>query len=160
MNCPKCPGKLKKELIENVPIDYCWVCEGIWFDRDELEQVIQKDSRDFDFIDLGRKNFDGKEIKDLEKNLDIKEGTCPKCADGTLLVRKEYKDNKDVNVDVCPKCLGVWLDGGEILRLRKRFLVDIKGRLDCCMQFLKLYFSKEGKKQMDAWIKENKNGYK
>ena len=156
MDCPKCLGKLKTKIIEDVSVDFCWVCEGIWFDREELEQVIQKDSKNFDFIDFGRKEFDGKEIKDLWNDLDVKEGKCPKCGDGTLLVRKKDKDNKEVNVDLCPEGHGVWLDGGEVLKLRKRFLVDLKRRLDYCWQFLKLYFSKESKKEMDAWIKVHK----
>jgi len=36
LNCPKCLGKLEEKSVENVKVDICWVCEGIWFDKNEL----------------------------------------------------------------------------------------------------------------------------
>ena len=46
MNCPKCVGKLEKKKVENVDIDTCFTCEGIWFDAGELEAIIKADSTD------------------------------------------------------------------------------------------------------------------
>lgn len=147
MNCPKCPGKLVKRKIEHVEVDSCFVCEGIWFDAGELEKVIKADSKDFDFIDVGREEFDGQEIQEYIKNLDEKPSECPRCADGTLLFRSKYGGKHQINVDVCPKGHGLWLDGGEILELRHRGMVNLKDQLEFFLDVNKYIFSKNGFKE-------------
>jgi Zn-finger nucleic acid-binding protein len=144
MDCPKCVGNLSKKTMENIEVDVCFVCEGIWFDATELEEVIKRDSHDFKFLDIGREEFDGREVAEFKKEFDTKTGKCPRCNDGTALVRKEYEGKHIVNVDICPKGHGVWFDGGEIKELRKRGLVDIKDQLDFHLEFLRYIFSKDG----------------
>jgi len=124
MNCPKCCGKLQEKYLEKVKVDVCYICEGIWFDTGELEEVIKRDAKNFSFIDVGRDEFDGKEIQGLEEAVDKKTGECPRCEDGVLLVQEKHEGKESVNIDVCPKGHGLWLDGGEILQLRQRTLVN------------------------------------
>ena len=147
MNCPKCVGKLEHKIIENVEVDVCFVCEGIWFDAGELEKVIQADSKDLQFIDLDREELDGKKIAGLRDELDKKEAICPRCGNGIKLVRKEHKGKHKVNVDICQKCNGIWLDGGEINELRRRGLVNLKDKIDDNASFLKYIFSIDGFKK-------------
>jgi len=144
MDCPKCAGKLQKEAMEGIEVDSCFVCEGIWFDAGELEEVIKKDSKNFEFIDVGKEDYDGKEAASLKKELDAQKGKCPRCADGTLLVKKQYKGKHKINIDICPKGHGVWLDGGEIEELRKRGLVNLNERVQYYLEFLRYAFSKNG----------------
>ena len=144
MDCPKCVGVLQKSKIEGIELDVCFICEGIWFDAEELEEVIKKDSKDFDYIDAGREKFDGKELSELHGDLDKKQGKCPRCADGTMLIKSEYKGKHKINVDVCPKGHGIWLDGGEIHELRKRGLVEMRDAVIFYTDFVKYIFSKEG----------------
>jgi RNA polymerase-binding transcription factor DksA len=40
MKCPKCGHDMKEEKLENVSVDRCTVCEGIFFDAGELEQIF------------------------------------------------------------------------------------------------------------------------
>jgi hypothetical protein len=40
--CPKCDGKLVETDFENIKIDVCDKCAGVWFDAGELAQVIDK----------------------------------------------------------------------------------------------------------------------
>ena len=40
MKCPKCGHDLKEELLEGLSIDRCSVCEGLWLDANELEQLF------------------------------------------------------------------------------------------------------------------------
>jgi len=127
MKCPKCIGKLEEKNVENVKVDICWVCEGVWFDQSELEKVLSADSRDFNKIDLDRDILDGKEAARMHEEFDEKIGICPKCENNTHLERKDYL--KGVFVDICPKCQGIWLDGGEIHKLRDRTLVKIADRI-------------------------------
>jgi Zn-finger nucleic acid-binding protein len=144
MDCPKCVGKLEKMQVEHVEVDACFACEGIWFDAGELEAVIKADSRDFDFIDVGREELDGEEIKQIRADLDAKEGKCPRCEDGTKLAKRLYPGNKKIQIDICPKGHGLWLDGGEIKNLRKHGLVDLKDKLDFELEIARFAFSRDG----------------
>ena len=48
LNCPKCLGKLEENTVENVKVDICWVCEGIWFDAGELETIVKLEKTGLD----------------------------------------------------------------------------------------------------------------
>ena len=43
MQCPRCDGTLKEVKIEEVPIDTCDKCAGVWLDSGELEQLTRTD---------------------------------------------------------------------------------------------------------------------
>ena len=43
MKCPRCDGSLKESKFEEVMIDTCDKCGGVWLDSGELQQVTQKD---------------------------------------------------------------------------------------------------------------------
>ncbi|MCF7908669.1 MAG: zf-TFIIB domain-containing protein [Candidatus Omnitrophica bacterium] len=127
INCPKCLGKLEEKNVENVKVDICWVCEGVWFDRGELEKVLVADSTDFNKIDVDRDILDGQEAKKMHDELDKKISKCPRCTSDIELVKERYP--KGVSVDACPECSGIWLDGGEIHKLRDRTLVNISDKI-------------------------------
>ena len=44
--CPKCGGDMKVETISDIEIEKCSSCEGIFFDRGELEQLLLKQERE------------------------------------------------------------------------------------------------------------------
>lgn len=44
-NCPKCSGKLQTGNFENVSIDVCDTCGGVWLDAGELEQITRKEEK-------------------------------------------------------------------------------------------------------------------
>ena len=43
MKCPRCDGSLKESKFEEVLIDTCDNCGGVWLDSGELEQLTKKD---------------------------------------------------------------------------------------------------------------------
>lgn len=43
MVCPRCDGSLKESKFEEVMIDTCEKCGGVWLDSGELEQLTKKD---------------------------------------------------------------------------------------------------------------------
>ncbi|MBS1795880.1 MAG: zf-TFIIB domain-containing protein [Acidobacteria bacterium] len=43
LDCPKCEGKLHETNFENITIDVCNRCHGVWLDAGELAQVTQRD---------------------------------------------------------------------------------------------------------------------
>lgn len=44
MRCPKCGHQMDEKTLKNVTIDICSLCEGIFFDRGELEELMMKQS--------------------------------------------------------------------------------------------------------------------
>jgi len=45
MQCPRCDGKLVETDYENIKIDVCGNCAGVWFDSGELAQIVDKDEK-------------------------------------------------------------------------------------------------------------------
>ncbi|HEY2971657.1 MAG TPA: zf-TFIIB domain-containing protein [Pyrinomonadaceae bacterium] len=43
MRCPRCDGTLKESKFEEVSIDTCEKCGGVWLDSGELERLTKKD---------------------------------------------------------------------------------------------------------------------
>lgn len=43
LDCPKCEGKLVETAFENIKIDVCNKCSGVWLDAGELAQVVGKE---------------------------------------------------------------------------------------------------------------------
>ena len=43
MQCPRCDGNLHETNYENVKIDVCDKCSGVWLDAGELAQIAHKD---------------------------------------------------------------------------------------------------------------------
>lgn len=46
MNCPKCDGKLAETDFENIKIDVCGNCSGVWLDAGELAQIVDQDKNE------------------------------------------------------------------------------------------------------------------
>ena len=42
LECPKCDGKLMETDYEDIKIDVCSKCSGVWLDAGELAQVVDK----------------------------------------------------------------------------------------------------------------------
>lgn len=104
LECHKCWVEMKKEEVEtfgpNIIIDVCPNCKGIWLDKGELGKLLK---------DKKLTNYLTKHIGTKSRSPMI----CPKCAN-TMDIEKA--DN--IEVDVCLTCGGVWLDQGELDRLK------------------------------------------
>ena len=44
MKCPRCDGNLNETKFEEVAIDTCDKCGGVWLDSGELEQLTRKET--------------------------------------------------------------------------------------------------------------------
>ena len=42
LDCPKCDGQLVETEYEDIHIDVCNSCSGVWLDAGELAQVVDK----------------------------------------------------------------------------------------------------------------------
>ena len=41
MHCPKCGAEMETVIMENIEIDKCPECLGIYFDNEELQQLLE-----------------------------------------------------------------------------------------------------------------------
>jgi Zn-finger nucleic acid-binding protein len=105
IKCPRCEAKLRATVVDEISIDECPTCKGIWFDHDELRQA--KDLTEPDLVWL---DFD---IWKQEEKLQPKAGglTCPKCQ--TPMCSLAYEGTQVV-IDCCGKCKGIWIDKDEL----------------------------------------------
>lgn len=111
MKCVKCEGKLGPVQIDDVEVDQCNQCGGIWFDALELKRV------------LGHGHVEALEKRGApRRDDDARRGHCPRCGGSGYMVRLASADTR-VHIDTCAVCGGQWLDGGEI------DVLDAKGPL-------------------------------
>jgi uncharacterized protein len=40
LNCPRCQSQLVPRIEQEVEVDVCPLCQGVWLDRNELEQLL------------------------------------------------------------------------------------------------------------------------
>ena len=106
MKCPKCKTEnLGEFAVEDVIVDRCPSCGGIWFDRQELSELLAEDARRVADLRRGDENEEAGE----------KRGNCPR--DAAPLLRVYSARDRSVILDACADCHGIWLDGGEFDKL-------------------------------------------
>lgn len=105
INCPKCSTETLVETpaLGNIPLDVCPGCSGIWFDKGELEALLNKSQGG----SLPNFNLIDPKAEGLE---------CPRCK--SKMTRGGLADPL-LLVDRCQSCGGVWLDPHELDVLKK-----------------------------------------
>ncbi len=102
MICPVCKNSMVVLELEQVEIDYCTNCEGIWLDAGELELLLETEQERARFSNL------------LIEDSSVKEKSyrCPICSKkmGKVFVGEKRK----ILIDKCKKNHGLWLDKGEL----------------------------------------------
>jgi Zn-finger nucleic acid-binding protein len=113
MRCPKCKTESLREFsVEGTEVDRCSSCAGIWFDAQELVELLAEDARYVAELRRG----------EVKEHADGKKGICPR--DAADLLRVYSSIDRRVVLDACPECRGIWLDGGEFEKLfaaRRRY---------------------------------------
>ena len=71
MQCPKCQEAMEEVQLENVTIDRCTACKGLWFDRGEAEALSENWIAEF--VDTGDPEV-GEEMDDVDTV------NCPRCS--------------------------------------------------------------------------------
>lgn len=98
-SCPKCKARLHHLRRRGMLIETCSGCQGLWFDAGELSILLELVPR-FDPAVAGAPAG----------------CRCLRC--GAELHELPFPGT-DVPVDRCPSCQGIWLDRGELERLRE-----------------------------------------
>lgn len=112
MKCPACDSELTQKKTAAVTVDVCTAaCGGMWLDANELDQVDEQSERvPFDML---RPVSNQRVVIDQSKKRQ-----CPKCP-GQHLTRVMDAMSSGIDLDTCPRCQGVFLDLGELEKLRE-----------------------------------------
>lgn len=109
MNCMRCKVKMRKVARDNVLVDRCPDCGGIWLDAGELEMLQKGIGHEAEVImHQARKEL----LHDAQRLVSVV-GMCPKCEKRPLHAVKK----KGVELDVCGHCGGIFFDEGELERV-------------------------------------------
>jgi Zn-finger nucleic acid-binding protein len=133
MKCPACGKQMEEITVEGVCVDFCRLgCGGVWFDRFELQKMDE------------RHELAGERLLDIEvegnSQVDPSERrNCPKCGD-LVLMRHFFTPKREIEVDECPGCAGLWVDRGELHKIRDQF-ADEEERDRATKQYLEEQFS-------------------
>jgi len=109
MICPVCHKDALIVEHQNIELDYCPVCHGVWFDAGELELLMESAG-----LEDYRRYIEGI-VHAPEAATSEKKHKCPTC---NHKMKKTYVDeDKKILVDVCHVGDGIWFDGGEVHHL-------------------------------------------
>jgi Zn-finger nucleic acid-binding protein len=98
----------------DVVVDVCQGgCGGIWFDNYELKKFDEPHEAA------------GQDLLDIERDQGIKvdhsaKRNCPKC-DDVVMMRHFFSIKREVELDECSGCGGMWLDAGELGKIRSLY---------------------------------------
>ncbi len=121
MQCPACGHELVEVMADNLTVDVCKNgCAGIWFDNFELQKVDEKQEAAGEFL-LQFEKRNNIVIDYTQPRL------CPKC-DKQIMMKHFMSIKREVEIDECPACGGIWLDMGELGKIRKQFDTDQQRR--------------------------------
>ena len=102
MYCPHCKEPMIILEYEEVEIDYCLSCEGIWLDAGELELLFDDEKAYQELMHTG-------EVLKKTKEKKVK---CPVCRKKMEKIRIGTEEK--VILDRCVYGDGIWLDKGEL----------------------------------------------
>jgi len=101
--------------LEQIEIDYCVSCEGIWLDSNELELLLDDEDAYNRVIAAGK----------LLERTSEKKRRCPLCR--KKMNKIQVGDEPKITYDACPRGEGIWFDRGELEAVIRIGLPDREG---------------------------------
>ena len=101
MKCPVCKESLIVVELDQVEIDHCVECKGVWLDAGELELLLGESDSARKFLDSMKKSSSSEKPR-----------KCPICQ--RKMTKVEFADSARTVVDKCKNDHGIWLDQGEL----------------------------------------------
>ncbi len=107
-DCPRCALPLDTSQLQQVPVQRCPRCAGLWFEAHVLREARNAADPDLAWLDVELWS-DAEQFRHAPHS-----GRCP-AGDGALHAL-EY-GHTAVTVEYCDVCFGVWLDATEFERI-------------------------------------------
>ena len=109
MKCPACSNLMIVVEHENIELDYCTDCSGVWFDAGELELLLETMELEGSSLSLDS-ILTSPEAKSSEKKR-----KCPICRQ--KMKKATVGHEPEVLIDACQRGDGLWFDKGEVGQL-------------------------------------------
>jgi len=106
MRCPKCRSDMQQIMIDDMEIDRCSSCHGLWFDDGELSKLRNKEAAAA--LDIG-------DVVTGKKQNEIEHYRCPRCAG--QMNRLVDPQQTHIWFEQCDSCRGSFFDAGELTDL-------------------------------------------
>lgn len=103
MNCPVCDLPLIILELNQIEIDYCTNCSGIWLDSGELNFLLNSNEKEELLNSFSI--FKGKE----------KSIKCPVCF--KQMEKILFNEKEEIILDKCPRHHGLWFNKGELQKV-------------------------------------------
>jgi Zn-finger nucleic acid-binding protein len=104
MNCPICTTPIVALELNQIEVDHCLRCGGVWLDPDEMDLVLVGSAGRVEIRRTMHPDDGGG-----ERVLD-----CPLCRKKMEKVRVARDSGAGLRIDRCVNGDGTWLDGGEL----------------------------------------------
>jgi Zn-finger nucleic acid-binding protein len=146
MKCPACGNTMEVIAVADIKVDVCrHGCGGAWFDRFEIQKVDEAHESA------------GAMLLEIERDESVKvdqskKRKCPRCENVTMM-RHFFSIKKEIVIDECPGCAGMWLDYGELEKIRSQFATEEAREQAAEDYFSKIFdgeLAKTRKKSKDA----------
>jgi Zn-finger nucleic acid-binding protein len=102
LDCPNDGSKLDRRSFQGTTIDFCDTCGGGYFDKGEIESLLE--------AGVNEQEFNKKQVPSF-RDYSSPVGTCPRC-DGVMETVTRSSEHKDYRIFVCKECRGIWLNKG------------------------------------------------
>ena len=150
MKCPACSNELSKVVSDNIKVNLCkGGCGGLWFDQFELKKVDTPEKPAGETLAQMQKQ------EALHSTDRIKQRKCPRCLD-IVMMRHYFSVKKGVLVDECAGCGGIWLDSGELEKIRNEFSSSEERDRITAQYFSKLFDPELAATKIKRAAKQNK----
>ena len=113
MRCPACNSALTHYTYNELELDLCSNCRGMWFDAGELKAYVRERLQDSPSIPDDKITLDRQVITDVYLAQPLK--SCPRCR--KIMAPFNYGYDSNIILDRCESCHGVWCDAGEVDQL-------------------------------------------
>jgi Zn-finger nucleic acid-binding protein len=104
MNCPVCEKPIVALELNQIEVDHCLGCGGVWLDPDEMDLLLEG-SPGREEIRNSMRADDGGGERVLH---------CPLCRKKMEKLRVAREGGAGLRIDRCANGHGTWLDGGEL----------------------------------------------
>lgn len=135
--CPKCRKPMKAVLKEDIEVDVCESCKGVWVDFFEEKTLLNMKPEVFTVDELRRLRKLYQPLGRIEKTRYV---PCPICKE--LMRRKNWGAHSGIVVDRCEKH-GTWYDEGELEKIQE--FVKLGG-----VEFEKLRLTEKGLTRLES----------
>lgn len=117
MKCPVCDELMIVLELEEIEIDYCTECEGIWLDGGELELLLEEVSEKEELLSSFK----------VDDSSSEKKIHCPICI---KKMEKVFVGSKNkILLDRCKNHHGLWFNKGELFKVVKLGRLDEENKI-------------------------------